>query len=124
MSDLKISELPVASSLAGTEELAVVQGATTKKSTMAAIATFLGLNLKATKILTPTEDNILVQAADGDLKDSNATLVEQYVAGPVTFTSAGNLGEKWDDTANKRMWECTVAGNPTGKWVYSFYVDN
>jgi len=34
MANLKISELPQASTLQGTEELAVVQGGTTKKSTL------------------------------------------------------------------------------------------
>ena len=41
MSDLKISQLPNASALTGTEEIAVVQGGVTKKTTIAAIAALI-----------------------------------------------------------------------------------
>ncbi len=54
MANLKISELPQASTLQGTEELAVVQGGTTKKSTLNDVRTYSTRNY-----ITPTDLTVI-----------------------------------------------------------------
>lgn len=54
MANLKISELPQASTLQGTEELAVVQGGTTKKSTLNDVRTYATRNY-----ITPTNLTVI-----------------------------------------------------------------
>jgi len=54
MANLKISELPQASTLQGTEELAVVQGGTTKKSTLNDVRTYASRNY-----ITPTNLTVI-----------------------------------------------------------------
>ncbi len=59
MANLKISELPQASTLQGTEELAVVQGGTTKKSTLNDVRTYASRNYITPTNLTVIPDEVV-----------------------------------------------------------------
>ena len=59
MANLKISELPQASTLQGTEELAVVQGGTTKKSTLNDVRTYATRNYITPTNLTVIPDEVV-----------------------------------------------------------------
>ena len=59
MANLKISELPQASTLQGTEELAVVQGGTTKKSTLNDVRNYATRNYITARNYTVIPDEVV-----------------------------------------------------------------
>jgi hypothetical protein len=84
--DTKISELPVAGALVGTEAIPVVQGGATKKSTPSALATFVAANVPglaplASPAFTGNPTVPTASPGDNDLTIANTAFVTAAVGG-------------------------------------------
>lgn len=102
MADSKISALAAAGALAGGDAFPIVQGGATRRSTVAAIATWLGSTLGLVKATTTA-------GAPGVNDDGNAGY---------------SVGSSWLDTASGLRWTCRSAAVGAAEWTAAGGLDH
>lgn len=95
--DTKISELPAASALAGTEAIPAVQSSATVKTTPSAIATYVESNLTGAEVVgkfSGTCDSTTFLRGDASCAAQSVPAVvtgTHEFSGAITFSAAGNI---------------------------------